>query len=217
MRGFFMRIEDYETNQELRRGKLHEADAAAWNSKLSADASLAREVALDAAIDRGLDRILELEPQSDSLNRVMEGAGLAPVLSLEESARQVTRRVWWQRHWAIEAGLVAAALVVVAVLFVLPTGDGNPPVPEAKLVDVSDWVVEPYEVDATVWMDLEDLGDDDSAQPAAGMSTDSMLMASLLSLEMARSRMSWEVPGAGDATGIADQEDWLDLIEGLDY
>lgn len=211
-----MRIEDYETNHRATRGELDAAGMEAWRARLAKDESLAREVASDAAIGRAMDRIGPIEPSKHALNRILEGADGAPVISMEGAATAGQGRSWWRRHWAIEAGLVAAAMVVIAVLFVLPTGTDKPGTPEAKLVDTADWVIEPYDVDPSVWMELEDDGDGEAMNSGQAVNPDAALMGMLLSLEMTRAK-SMEVPRAKELSGIESQDDWLKLLEGLDF
>lgn len=211
-----MRIEDYETNLRATRGELDAAGLKAWRTRLSKDESLAREVASDAAIGKAMDRIGPIEPSKHALSRILEGADGAPVISMEAAAASANGKSWWRRHWAIEAGLVAAAMVVVAVLFVLPTGTDKPSAPEAKLVDTADWVIEPYDVDPSVWVELEDDGEGEAMNPGQTVNPDAALMGMLLSLEMTRAK-SMEVPKAKELSGIESQEDWLKLLEGLDF
>jgi hypothetical protein len=187
-----------------------------WQAKLKADPALAREVALDAAIARGMDRIPSIEPSRDSLARVLEGAGLAPVLSMREA--RTGERTWWRRHWAIEVGFVAAAMIVVAVLFVLPNEPVNTPEPVAETVDVSDWVYGSDEIDAIDWADNDTAFGDpayDVAVPGKSVEDDALL-GELTRIVMRLEGASWENGKATDVTGLEKIEDWRDILEGLD-
>jgi hypothetical protein len=213
-----MTPEDHETSVRAARGELSSAELAAWHKRMASDASLAREVALDAAVSRGMDRIPSLEPRSDALANILEGAGLAPVHSME-NARGGSP--WWRRHWAIEAGLVAAAVVVVAVLFVLPNGGDTKPVPQANLVDTSDWAYIDDGSDASVWID--DDADMDADMPSMATPGKPVpgkgdpILAALVDMEMKRAGQDWRIPRADENSSLAGFEDWNELLAGLKY